>query len=91
MLPAVVRGEFTIYPFIEGNVPPPHVQAAIDAINQAGLDVEIGPLGNTISGSLEAVLDALHRAEAASLTAGATRIVIRIEVVGETGTPILPD
>jgi uncharacterized protein YqgV (UPF0045/DUF77 family) len=91
MLPAVVRGEFTVYPFIEGNAPPPHVQAAIDAINEAGLHVEIGPLGNTISGSVDAVLDALHRAECAALGAGATRIVIRIEVVGETGTRIVPD
>jgi uncharacterized protein YqgV (UPF0045/DUF77 family) len=76
----MVRAEFTIYPFIEGDALPPHVQVAIDAINNAGLEVELGPLSNTISGSEEQVLDALHRAESAALASGAQRIVIRVEV-----------
>jgi uncharacterized protein YqgV (UPF0045/DUF77 family) len=80
MLLGMVRGEFTVYPFIEGNALPPHVQVAIDAINEAGLEVEVGPLSNTISGSAAQVLDALHRAESAALAAGAERIVIRVEV-----------
>jgi uncharacterized protein YqgV (UPF0045/DUF77 family) len=80
MLPAMVRGEFTIYPFIEGESLPPHVQAAIDAITEAGLEVEVGPLSNTITGSAEQVIEALHRGEAAALAAGAGRIVIRLEV-----------
>lgn len=80
MLPGMVRGEFTIYPFIEGDALPPHVQAAIDAIGEAGLEVDVGPLSNTILGSADQVLDALHRAESAALAAGAQRIVIRLEV-----------
>ena len=80
MLRGMVRGEFTVYPFIEGQELPHHVQVAIDAINEMGLEVEVGPLGNTIAGPLERVLDALHRAQAAALSAGATRIVIRLEV-----------
>jgi uncharacterized protein YqgV (UPF0045/DUF77 family) len=80
MLLGMVRGEFTIYPFIEGDAPPPHVQVAIDAIRDAGLEVEVGPLSNTVSGSAELVLDALHRAEAAALVSGARRIVIQVEV-----------
>jgi uncharacterized protein YqgV (UPF0045/DUF77 family) len=79
MLLGMVRGEFTIYPFIEGDAPPPHVQVAIDAINEAGLAVEVGPLSNTVSGSVEQVLDALHRAEMAALASGAQRIVIQVE------------
>ena len=69
-----------IDPFIEGQELPRHVQVAIEAINEAGLEVEVGPLGNTTSGPLDRVLDALHRAEAAAISAGATRIVIRLEV-----------
>jgi len=76
----VVRGEFTIYPFIEGKDLPHHVQVAIDAINEAGLEVELGPLGTTVSGSAEQVLDALHRAQSAALAAGASLIVLRLEV-----------
>ena len=31
----MVRGEFTIYPFLEGSAPPAHVQAAIDVLRAA--------------------------------------------------------
>jgi uncharacterized protein YqgV (UPF0045/DUF77 family) len=79
---ALISAEFSIYPFIEGNEPPRHVQAAIDTINEVGVDVEVGPLGNTISGPVDAVLQALQRAQSAALAAGATRIVIRIELQG---------
>jgi uncharacterized protein YqgV (UPF0045/DUF77 family) len=80
MLPGMVRGEFTVYPFIEGDALPPHVQVAIDAIKETGLEVEVGPLSNTIAGPPHQVLEALHRAESAALAAGAQRIVIRLEV-----------
>ena len=83
MLRRMVMGEFTVYPFIEGDALPPYVQVAIDAINEAGLEVEVGPLSNTVSGSVDQVLDALRRAESAALAAGAQRIVIRLEVDGE--------
>jgi uncharacterized protein YqgV (UPF0045/DUF77 family) len=83
MLLGMVRGEFTVYPFIEGNALPPHVQVAIDAIKDAGLEVEVGPLSNTIAGPLDRVLEALHRAESAALSAGAQRILIRLEVEDE--------
>jgi uncharacterized protein YqgV (UPF0045/DUF77 family) len=80
MLPGMVRGEFTVYPFIEGDALPPHVQVAIDAIKRTGLEVDVGPLSNTIAGPADQVLEALHRAETAALSAGAQRIVIRLEV-----------
>ncbi len=80
MRAGMVRGEFTIYPFIEGRVLPQHVQVAIDVIREAGLEVEVGPLGTTVVGPRDALLEVLHRAEAAALSAGATRIVIRLEV-----------
>ena len=77
----MVRGEFTIYPFIEGNALPPYVQVAIDAIKEAGLEVDVGPLSNTVmAATAEQVIEALRRAESAALAAGAQRIVIRLEV-----------
>lgn len=76
----MVRGEFTIYPFIEGQVLPNHVQVAIDAINEAGLEVDVGPLSETVTGPVDQVLAALHMGLSAALAAGATRIVIRVEV-----------
>jgi uncharacterized protein YqgV (UPF0045/DUF77 family) len=77
----MVKGEFTIYPFIEGPEPPRHVLAAMEAIREVGLEAELGPLGQTVVGPDDVVLDALRRAEAAALAAGATSIVIRLEVV----------
>jgi uncharacterized protein YqgV (UPF0045/DUF77 family) len=77
----MVRGEFTIYPFIGDGELPHHVQVAIEAINKAGLQVELGPLGSSVTGPADAVLEALHRAQAAALEAGATSIVIRLEVI----------
>jgi uncharacterized protein YqgV (UPF0045/DUF77 family) len=79
----MVRGEFTIYPFVEGDALPAYVQVAIDTIKNAGLSVDVGPLSNTVEGPRDAVLAALHEAEAAALANGARRIVIRIEVEGE--------
>jgi uncharacterized protein YqgV (UPF0045/DUF77 family) len=74
-----VRAEFTIYPFIEGMALPSYVQAAIDTIRDAGLDVEVGALSNIVVGDAERVLEALRAAEAAALQAGATRVVISLE------------
>ena len=79
----MVRGEFTIYPFVEGDALPGYVQVAIDAIKSAGLSVDVGPLSNTVEGPRDVVLAALHDAEAAALAAGARRILIRLEVEGE--------
>ena len=38
--------EFTIEPFVEGQ-PGPHVRAAVDAAEAAGVAVEFGPFGST--------------------------------------------
>ena len=81
-----VRVEFTVYPFHEGETPPPHVEAAIQEIRKAGLDVVIGTLGQVVTGEAGAVFDALRLAEAAALSAGATRMVLSIEV--ETTTAL---
>ena len=75
----VVRAEFTIFPFEEGNDMPPHVQAGLDAIDALGMAVEIGPLSNTIHGTASEVTEALRAAESASFAAGATRIVVNLE------------
>jgi uncharacterized protein YqgV (UPF0045/DUF77 family) len=75
-----IRAEFTIFPFQEGNEMPAHVQAGIDAAQAGGAHVEIGPLSNTICGEPEDVLPALLAAELASVGAGATRIVVSLEV-----------
>ena len=75
-----VTAEFTVYPFEEGEDPPEHVQAAIDALSGAGLAVELGPLSQVVRGDLETVLQGLRDANLASLRAGASRVVVSIDV-----------
>jgi uncharacterized protein YqgV (UPF0045/DUF77 family) len=79
--PVRVQAEFTVYPFVEGESLPPHVQAGIDAVRGLDVEVEIGPLSNIIRGEGEAVLEALRIAQAACLAAGGRRIVSVLEIV----------
>jgi uncharacterized protein YqgV (UPF0045/DUF77 family) len=79
----VIRAEFTIYPFVEGPALPRYVQAAVDAISAAGLDIEIGPLSQTVTGEAESVLEAVRSAASAAFADGARRVVLNIEAVGE--------
>jgi uncharacterized protein YqgV (UPF0045/DUF77 family) len=77
----LVRAEFTIYPFKEGEALPPYVQAGIDAILAMDMAVDVGPLSNTISGEVDRVLEALRAAGVAATASGSTRIVVSLEVV----------
>ena len=74
-----VRAEFTVYPFLAGEDPPPYVHAAIDALRSAGLKVEVGLLGQVVTGEAALVLEALRQAQAAALEAGATRVAVNLE------------
>jgi uncharacterized protein YqgV (UPF0045/DUF77 family) len=69
--------EFTIEPFVAGE-PGPHVRAAIDAAEQGGLAVDVGPFGTTVSGDDDAVLTAVDRLLRAATAAGATRVSLQV-------------
>jgi uncharacterized protein YqgV (UPF0045/DUF77 family) len=77
-----VRAEFTVFPFQDGAEPPPHARAAIEAIRSAGLDVEVGPFGTAVAGESSEVLQALSRAQAAAIAAGASRVAVSVLVEG---------
>lgn len=70
--------EMLVEPFQEDD-PGPHVLAAIDAIEQSGFSVEMGPFASTAEGELDALLDALGRALKAGFAHGAQRISVSIE------------
>jgi uncharacterized protein YqgV (UPF0045/DUF77 family) len=74
-----VRAEFTVYPFLAGEDPPDYVHAAIDALRSAGLKVEVGLLGQVVTGEADVVLEALRQAQTAALAAGATRVAVNLE------------
>jgi uncharacterized protein YqgV (UPF0045/DUF77 family) len=75
------RAEFSIYPFLGGDALPAYVQAAIDAARTTGIDVEVGLLGVSATGELDAVLEAIQAAVKAATSAGATKVVMSIESI----------
>ncbi|MEV6126016.1 hypothetical protein AB0M05_04210 [Streptomyces violaceusniger] len=78
-----LRVEFTTEPFDLDEVPP-HAVVARETVQAAPLDaVDVGPFGNTAEGGAEAVLAAVDRLLRSSLEAGATRVSLQVNVIGE--------
>ena len=76
-----LHAEFTVEPFVDGS-PGPHVRAAVDAAVAAGLTVQFGPFGTSMSGDDTAVLDAVDAVVRAALAAGATRVSLQLTRAG---------
>ncbi|MFJ3669079.1 hypothetical protein ACIPSE_21770 [Streptomyces sp. NPDC090106] len=80
-----LRVEFTTEPF-DLDEAPAHAVAAREVVEAAELDaVDVGPFGNTAEGGADAVLTAVDALLRRSLEAGATRISLQVNVIGEGG------
>ncbi|MFF8281866.1 hypothetical protein ACF1DY_12785 [Streptomyces albus] len=80
-----LRVEFTTEPF-DLDEAPEHAVVARDVVQNAALDaVDVGPFGNTAEGSSEQVLAAVTELLRRSLDAGATRVSLQVNVIGEDG------
>ncbi|MFD3541933.1 hypothetical protein ACFWUQ_20890 [Streptomyces sp. NPDC058662] len=78
-----LRVEFTTEPF-DLEEAPAHAVAAREVIQKARLDaVDVGPFGNTAEGETDAVLVAVTALLRDSLAAGATRVSLQVNVIGE--------
>ncbi|MFE1509724.1 hypothetical protein [Streptomyces sp. NPDC058726] len=78
-----LRVEFTTEPF-DLDEAPAHAVVAREVVEVAELDaVDVGPFGNTAEGGADAVLTAVDALLRRSLTAGATRVSLQINVVEE--------
>lgn len=78
-----LRVEFTTEPF-DLEEAPAHAVAAREVIQEAQLDaVDVGPFGNTAEGEAAEVLDAVAALLRGSLEAGATRVSLQVNVIGE--------
>ncbi|GGN31829.1 thiamine-binding protein [Streptomyces fuscichromogenes] len=78
-----LRVEFTTEPF-DLDEAPAHALVAREVIEGAQLDgVDVGPFGNTAEGGSDAVLTAVDALLRRALEAGATRISLQLNVVGE--------
>lgn len=79
-----LRVEFTTEPF-DLDEAPAHAVVAREVVEAAELDaVDVGPFGNTAEGGADRVLTAVDALLRRSLEAGATRISLQVNVVGET-------
>ncbi|MFE2729724.1 thiamine-binding protein [Streptomyces sp. NPDC059349] len=78
-----LRVEFTTEPF-DLDEAPRHAVVARDVIQKAELDaVDVGPFGNTAEGEADAVLGAVDALLRQALAAGATRVSLQVNVMGE--------
>ncbi|MFI1946235.1 thiamine-binding protein [Streptomyces virginiae] len=78
-----LRVEFTTEPF-DLEEAPAHAVAAREVIQKAQLDaVDVGPFGNTAEGEVDRVLAAVEALLRDSLEAGATRVSLQVNVIGE--------
>ncbi|MFD0530761.1 thiamine-binding protein [Kitasatospora arboriphila] len=78
--------EFTTEPFeLDGF--PDHAKAARRVVDEAGLDVSVGPFGTSAEGDAEQALAAVTRLLRETLEAGATRISVQISVLGDEQSP----
>ncbi|WP_458246316.1 hypothetical protein [Streptomyces sp. MAI_2237] len=80
-----LRVEFTTEPF-DLDEAPAHAVVARQVVEAAELDaVDVGPFGNTAEGGADAVLTAVDALLRKTLEAGATRVTLQLNVVGEGG------
>ncbi|CAM5334585.1 Thiamine-binding protein domain-containing protein OS=Streptomyces tendae OX=1932 GN=GUR47_30855 PE=4 SV=1 [Streptomyces tendae] len=78
-----LRVEFTTEPF-DLDEAPAHAVVAREVVEAAELDaVDVGPFGNTAEGGADRVLTAVDALLRRSLEAGATRISLQVNVVGD--------
>lgn len=74
-----VRAEFTTEPFHgEDDQLPAHVTASADALRYAGLSPDLGPLGTSVEGEADVVVDAVATALKEALSQGATRVTLTL-------------
>ncbi len=74
-----ITAEFTVEPFVEG-APGPHVLAAIQVAESAGLAVDVGPFGTTVVGESALVLSTVDGLVRAAIDSGATRVSLQLTV-----------
>ena len=73
-----VHIEVLVEPFKE-NDPGPHVMAAVEAMQTAGLDADMGPFATTAEGDLDAIIAATTELLRQSFDAGADSVQVRVD------------
>ena len=79
-MPARMRIEFTIEPWVEGGHPP-YVVAAVSTAEDSGLDIDLGPFGTGVEGSPDQLYQLVPSVLEAAMAAGAERVSLQISWV----------
>jgi len=74
-MPESIAVEFTVEPFIDGDLPG-HASAAVDALRDLGLSVEVGPFGSSFVVAAEMLGSAVAALASAAYANGATHVII---------------
>lgn len=74
----VLRVEFTIEPFVDGQ-PGPHVLEAVAAVEALGLTVDFGPFSSSFTAEAGAVADAVSALLDRAYAHGASHVSLHIE------------
>ncbi|MEU9762973.1 thiamine-binding protein [Streptomyces sp. NPDC047987] len=75
--------EFTTEPF-DLDEAPAHAVVAREVVRTAALDaVDVGPFGNTVEGGADQVLDTVDTLLRRVIAAGATRVSLQVNVIGQ--------
>ena len=78
---ARVRIEFTVEPFVEGH-PGPHVLAAIEAVTERGVPVDVGPFSSVADVEVDQAASTVAALLQAALDRGATRLAVQLGGLG---------
>jgi len=77
-----VHLEILVEPFRE-NEPGPHVQAVLSALDNAGVETDMGPFATTALTDVETIAGAMADVIRSGVGAGATALQFRLEVRDE--------
>lgn len=76
----MIKVEFTIEPFVEGD-PPPRVTATVEALERLGVAVDIGPFGSSFTVSEDLIAEAMATLVRVAYANGATHVALDTEAV----------
>ena len=76
-----MRIEFTVEPFVEGH-PGPHVLAAIEAVTERGVPVDVGPFSSVADVEVDQAASTVAALLQAALDRGATRLAVQLGGLG---------
>lgn len=80
----MVLAEFSVTPMTDDRITP-FIDTAVQEIKKSGLKHEVGPVGTTIEGELDQVLNAIKQAHEAVLNKGVDRVVTEIRIDEKKG------